>query len=215
MGLAGKFGTLLFLLSGIFWGSLNAQTLFKPDRVFDGTSMQEGWVVVVEGELISFAGPASGYKGRPKSTVELKGKTLMPGMIEGHAHLFLYPYNQTAWEVQVLKESESYRTARATRHAWATLKAGFTTVRDLGTEGAGYADAGLKRAIEEGIIPGPRLIIAGPALVATASYAPFGYSSEIEIHKGAEESDGDDLIRTTREQIGKGADFIKIYADYR
>jgi imidazolonepropionase-like amidohydrolase len=136
-------------------------------------------------------------------------------LIEGHSHLLLYPYNITDWDTQVLKETDSYRTARATVHAKNTLMAGFTTARDLGTEGAGYSDVALKRAINEGIIPGPRLLVAGRAIVSTGSYGPKGYDTDMEIMLGAEPADGHDLIRVVRDQIGKGADFIKVYADYR
>jgi imidazolonepropionase-like amidohydrolase len=129
--------------------------------------------------------------------------------------MLLYPYNITDWDTQVLKETDSYRTARATVHAKNTLMAGFTTARDLGTEGAGYADVGLKRAIEEDIIPGPRLLVAGRAIVSTGSYGPKGYDTDQQIMLGAEPGDGNDLIRVVRDQIGKGADFIKVYADYR
>jgi imidazolonepropionase-like amidohydrolase len=140
---------------------------------------------------------------------------LLPGLIEGHSHLFLYPYNITDWDTQVLKESDNYRMARATVHAKNTLMAGFTTVRDLGTEGAGYADVALKRSINEGIIPGPRMMVAGRAIVSTGSYGPKGYDEDSKIMLGAEPADGNELIRVVRDQIGKGADFIKVYADYR
>ena len=196
--------------------NLFGQVLLKPDRVFDGEKMHTDWVVLVEDSLITYAGPTSGMKKiKINEEVVLSGKTLMPGMIEGHSHLLLYPYNQTSWNDQVLKESESYRVARATIHARKTLLAGITTTRDLGSEGAGYADVGLKRAIDKGLIPGPRMLVAGPALVATGTYGPKGFSTEIDIHKGAEEADGDDLYEATRNQIGRGADFIKVYADYR
>lgn len=187
----------------------------QADRVFDGEQMHEGWIVMVEGDRITAVGPVSQIK-PPKdaTTIKISG-TLLPGLIEGHAHLFLYPYNITDWDTQVLKESDSYRTARATVHAKNTLMAGFTTVRDLGTEGAGYADVGLKRAINEGIIPGPRMMVAGRAIVATGSYGPKGFDTDFEVMLGAEPADGSDLIRVTRDQIGKGADFIKVYADYR
>jgi imidazolonepropionase-like amidohydrolase len=137
-------------------------------------------------------------------------------MIEGHTHLFLHPYDETTWNDQVLKESLSLRTARAVNHARATLEAGFTTARDLGTEGAGYADAGLKQAIAQGIIPGPRLLIASKAIVATGSYGPKGFADEWGVPQGAEEADGvEGLTRVARAQIGHGADVIKVYADYR
>jgi imidazolonepropionase-like amidohydrolase len=139
----------------------------------------------------------------------------MPGMIEGHSHLLLHPYNETSWNDQVLLESQALRVARATVHAQRTLLAGFTTVRDLGTEGAGYTDVGLKQAIDKGIIPGPRMLVATLALVATGSYGPK-LATDIDVPQGAQEADGvDGIVRAVREQIGKGADLIKVYADYR
>lgn len=186
------------------------------DRVFDGERMQEKWGVIVEGDRITQVGSASQLN-IPTNVVSIHypNATILPGLIEGHSHMLLYPYNITDWDTQVLKESDTYRTAHATVHAKNTLMAGFTTARDLGTEGAGYADVGLKRAIEEGIIPGPRLLVAGRAIVSTGSYGPKGYDSDQQIMLGAEPSDGNDLIRVVRDQIGKGADFIKVYADYR
>lgn len=207
------------LIFFIFLGSTSwAQNKYylQADRVFDGEQMHEGWVVSVEGDKIVSAGP-SNQVNAPKDAkvIKLPGTTLLPGLIEGHSHLLLYPYNITDWDTQVLKESDSYRTARATVHARNTLMAGFTTVRDLGTEGAGYSDVALKRAINEGIIPGPRMIVAGRAIVSTGSYGPKGYDTDSQIMLGAEPADGNDLIRVVRDQIGNGADFIKVYADYR
>ncbi len=171
---------------------------------------------MVEGDKIISVGPSQTIA-IPEGSVQINypNATLMPGMIEGHSHLLLYPYNITDWDTQVLKETDAYRTIRATVHAEKTLLAGFTTARDLGTEGAGYTDVALKRAINEGIIIGPRLMVAGRAIVATGSYGPKGYDLDQEIMLGAEPADGNDLIRVVRDQIGKGADFIKIYADYR
>lgn len=190
--------------------------LLQPERVFDGQEMHEGWAVLVEGDKIIIAGPAASIKANKETQiVAMPGTTLLPGLIEGHSHLLLYPYNITDWDTQVLKESDSYRTARATVHAKNTLMAGFTTVRDLGTEGAGYSDVALKRAINEGIIPGPRMIVAGRAIVSTGSYGPKGFDNDMQIMLGAEPADGNELIRVVRDQIGKGADFIKVYADYR
>ena len=149
-------------------------------------------------------------------TIVLKGTTLMPGMIEGHSHLLLHPYNETTWENQVLREPLALRVARAVNHARATLMAGITTVRDLGTEGAAYADVGLRQAINEGIIPGPRMLVAGPAMVVTGSYAPKGFAPEWNVPQGADEADGlDGVVRVARNQIAHGVDLIKIYADYR
>lgn len=199
---------------------LNAQTLdkyvlLKPDRVFDGETMHDGWVVLVKGKLIEQAGPMTFKLPADTRVVELKGMTLLPGLIEGHTHLFLHPYNEVSWNEQVLNESRSERTVRAVNHAKSTLMAGFTTVRDLGTEGSMYDDIGLKESIEKGIIPGPRMIISTRAVVASGSYGPK-MSPDNQNEIGAAVADGhDDLIKEIRTQIGKGADFIKLYADYR
>lgn len=192
-----------------------AAILLRPARVFDGVNPRphEGWSVLVRGERIVAAGPDVAAPPGAR-VVELPGTTLMPGMIEGHSHLFLHPYNETSWDDQVLREPESLRTARAVNHSRATLAAGFTTVRDLGTEGAGYADVGLKQAIEQGIVPGPRMLIATRALVATGSYGPKG-TDPVAAVLGAEEADGPGLVTAVRRQIGGGADVVKFYGDYR
>ena len=188
--------------------------LLQPDRVFDGVQMHEGWQVLVVHDTIASIGNNI-QPSLPTHTIVLKGCTLLPGLIEGHSHLFLHPYNETSWDDQVLKESDAERTARATVHAKNTLLAGFTTVRDLGTEGAGYSDVGLKQAIEKNIIPGPRMLVATKAIVATGSYGPK-LKDELDLPKGAAEADGEDaLIKEIRTQIGKGADVVKLYADYR
>jgi len=203
-------------------GPLPAQTpnvvVLRPDRVFDGISheLHRGWVVVVAGERIAAAGPEDEVP-RPSEAwvIDLPGLTLMPGLIEGHSHLLLHPYDETPWNDQVLNEPLALRVARAVTAAEKTLLAGITTERDLGTEGAGYADVGIKQAIEQGVIPGPRLLVVGPAIVATGSYGPKG-APELTLPKGAEAADGyDDLIRVVRDQIGRGADQVKVYADYR
>jgi imidazolonepropionase-like amidohydrolase len=187
--------------------------------VFDGAAMHAGWAVVVRGARIVEAGPAGTLRPPPNArVVDLPNATLLPGLIDAHSHVLLHPYNETAWDDQVLRESLALRVARATNHLRATLLAGFTTLRDLGTEGAGYADAGLKRAVEEGIVPGPRLIVTTRAIVATGSYAPKGFTPEAEgsIPQGAEEADGiDGVTRVVRSQIAHGAEWIKVYADYR
>lgn len=191
--------------------------LLRPDRVFDGEQMREGWQVLVHGRMIEAAGPGGGLNIPAGAIfVDLKGTTLLPGLIEGHSHLFLHPYNEVSWDDQVLKESRAERVARATVHARKTLLAGFTTTRDLGTEGAGYDDVGLKETIEKGIIPGPHMLVATRAIVATGSYGPKELSYDIPVLRGAAEADGTDaLIREARTQIGKGADLVKVYADYR
>ncbi len=210
-----KRACLLLLLSA---SAAAAQTsvVLHPARVFDGSVMHEGWELVVTGDRITAVG-ASGSTTRPAGArvIELPQMTLLPGLIEGHSHLLLHPYNETPWNDQVLFESLALRVARATVSARATLMAGITTVRDLGTEGAGYADVGLKQAIDQGIIPGPRMIVTTRAIVTTGSYGPKG-AVEWTLPIGAEVADGvDDLTRVVRDQIGRGADWIKIYADYR
>ena len=193
--------------------------LLRPSRVFDGQTAQvhHGWTVLVRGNAIIAAGPAASMPSEAASAevIDLPGTTLMPGLIDAHSHLFLHPYNEASWNDQVLKESQSLRTARAVNHARRTLEAGFTTVRDLGTEGAGYADVGIKQAIEQGIIPGPRLIVTTKAIIATGSYGPKGFAAEWAVPQGAEEADGTTIPRVVRDQIGHGADWIKVYADYR
>jgi imidazolonepropionase-like amidohydrolase len=190
--------------------------LLRPARVFDGLDPRphEGWAVLVRGERIEAAGPNLAVPPGAR-VIDLPGMTLMPGMIEGHSHLFLHPYNETSWDDQVLKEPLALRTARAVNHARATLLAGFTTVRDLGTEGAGHADAGLKQAIDQGIVPGPRMLVATRALVATGSYGPAPGDPASPVPQGAEEADGPALVTAVRRQIGAGADVVKLYADYR
>ena len=193
--------------------------LLKPSRVFDGESAQlhDKWAVLVRGDKIEAVGPAGSINTPAAAKViNLPGLTLMPGLIEAHSHVLLHPYTETVWNDQVARESLSLRVARATNHLRSTLQAGFTTIRDLGTEGAGYADVGLKQAVEQGVIPGPRMVVTTRAIVATGSYGPKGYASEWTVPQGAEEADGiDSLTRVVRDQIGRGADWIKIYADYR
>jgi len=195
--------------------SRDTVTVLKPARVFDGDSMHEGWAVRVRGDRIDAAGPAAGVASPGATVVEMPGTTLLPGLIEGHSHVLLHPYNETPWNDQVARESLGVRTSRAVNHLRATLMAGFTLVRDLGTEGAGYADAELQQAVDQGIVPGPRMLVSTRAIVATGSYGPKGFSLEWRVPQGAEEADGADLVRVVRDQIGHGADWIKVYSDYR
>jgi imidazolonepropionase-like amidohydrolase len=193
-----------------------AVTVLKPARVFDGEAMHEGWGVRVKGDRIDAVGAAESLAAPGARVVDLPGTTLTPGLVEGHSHVLLHAYNETTWNDQVAHEALALRTARAVNHLRSTLMAGFTLVRDLGTEGAGYADVGLKQAVDQGIIPGPRMLVSTRAIVATGSYGPKGYVPEWNVPQGAEEADGiDSMQRVVRSQIGKGADWIKFYADYR
>src|SRR5689334_25124374 len=207
----------LFLAALLLGAPALADTyLLRPARVFDGVNPtpHEGWSVLVEGDRIAAVGPNLAAPAGAR-TIDLPGTTLMPGMIEGHSHLFLHPYNETLWDDQVLHEPLALRTARAVVHAERTLDAGFTTERDLGTEGAGFADVGLKQAIDQGIVPGPRLLVSTKAIVARGAYGPKGFEPGLAIPQGAEEISGaDEMTRSARDQIAAGADVIKMYADY-
>jgi len=211
------FLSVLFFLPALLQAQHVPDTfyLLQPDRVFDGEQMHEGWRVLVKNTHIVSAGnkviaPAG------CTTITLAGCTLLPGLIEGHSHLFLHPYNETSWNDQVLKESRAERTARAVNHARETLLAGFTTTRDLGTEGAMYDDVGLKTAIEKGIIPGPRMLVATRAIVVTGTYGPKSESADVVLPQGAAEAGNTgQLLKEIDTEIGKGADLIKLYADYR
>ncbi len=209
----------LLIVAGVCLAGVCAADVLRlePERVFDGERMRAGWVVIVDGDTIAFAGDAEQAPDRVADrTVRMRGKTLLPGLIEGHSHVLLHPYDETSWNDQVLKESEAERVARAVNHVRSSLLAGVTTMRDLGSEGAGFADVGVRDAIEKGVIVGPRLLVAGRALVATGSYGPRGFHERVPIPLGAEAADGhDNLIRAVRGQIGRGVDLIKVYADYR
>lgn len=191
--------------------------LLRPAAVFDGVdgTRHAGWQVLVRGDRIVAVGPGL-VAPAGAGSIDLPGDTLMPGMIEGHGHLFLHPYDEASWDDQVLHEPLALRTARAVAQARATLRAGFTSERDLGTEGAGYADVGLKAAIDQGIVEGPRLSVATRAIVALGAYGPKGFEPGVAIPQGAEEVSGvESIVAAVRRQIAAGADWIKLYADYR
>lgn len=212
------FCLFLFHLSLILPAQPGSILVLEPEWLFDGAQMHEGWAVTIQDEHILSAGPKAqlDLPADQLIVLPLPGQTLLPGLIEGHSHILLHPYNETSWNDQVLIESEAERVARATVHVRKTLEAGFTTIRDLGSEGAGYADVGVKTAIEKGVIPGPRILVAGPAIVATGSYGPKGFAPHVQVPLGAETADGiEGLTRVVRNQIGKGADVVKVYADYR
>jgi imidazolonepropionase-like amidohydrolase len=206
----------LLLAISIAAPALAEPILLKPARVFDGVNRQphEGWQVLVDGDRIAAAGPNIALPAGAR-VIDLPGTTLMPGLIEGHSHLFLHPYDETLWDDQVLHEPLALRTARAVVQAERTLDAGFTTERDLGTEGAGFADVGLKQAINQGIVPGPRLLVSTRAIVARGAYGPKGFEPGVAIPQGAQEVAGvDETIKAVRDQIAGGADIVKFYADY-
>jgi imidazolonepropionase-like amidohydrolase len=209
--------SLVWLLTNGLFSQSSDCHLLRPQQVFDGTQLLPDAVVLVRADTIAAVGPERELTiPAGCSEYEFPEATLLPGLIEGHAHLLLHPYDEVGWNEQVLEESWAERAIRGAIHAERTLRAGFTTVRDLGSEGAGYTDVGLKQSIEKGVTPGPRLLVAGKAIVATGSYGPKGFAEHVSVPLGAEPADGvDDLIRVVRDQIGHGADVIKVYADYR
>ena len=203
-------------IASIATGAAAEPIVLRPAQVFDGVDPRPhvGWQVLVEGDKIAAVGPNLTAPAGAR-VIDLPGETLTPGLIEGHSHIFLHPYNETKWDDQVLHEPLALRTARAVVHVRKTLEAGFTTERDLGTEGAGYADVGIKEAINRGIIPGPRMLVATKANVARGAYGPKGFEAGVKIPQGAEEVNGADEMRAAaRDQIAAGADIIKMYADY-
>jgi imidazolonepropionase-like amidohydrolase len=216
---------ILLALAGLLALALSTRSaaqsssiILKPARVFDGDAVHDGWAVRVNLDRIDAVGPGDRVAGPAvagATVIDLPGTTLAPGLIEGHSHVLLHAYSETTWNDQVSHEGLALRVARATNHLRQTLLAGFTTIRDLGTEGAQYADVELKQAVNQGIIPGPRMLVATRAIVATGSYAPKGFTLEWRVPQGAEEADGvDSLTRVVRDQIGHGADWIKLYGDY-
>lgn len=217
--------TLASAIAGPFSTSVvprrpNQSYLLVPARVFDSeaATIREGWSVLVSSNRIAAAGPSAQVNAPADAVrIELPDMTLLPGLMDIHSHIFLHPYNETLWDDQVLKEPVAYRTIEAVNHARDTLMAGFTLLRDLGTEGAGFSDVAVKRAINEGLMVGPRLVVVTKAIVATASYGPGprGYAENVVLPKGAQEVTGvAEIVKAVREQAGMGADWIKVYADY-
>jgi imidazolonepropionase-like amidohydrolase len=218
---------LLAVAAWMSWAALAAEVkpepgpvLLMPDRVWTGEGQaHEGWSVLLAHGRIEAVGPAAGMAVPPGAErIALPGRTLIPGLMDLHSHVLLHPYNETSWDDQVMKEPVEYRTLLAARHAADTLQAGFTTLRDLGSEGALYADVAIKRAIDEGVIPGPRLFVATRAIVATGAYGPSprSYRGDVDVPQGAQEATGvDGVTAAVRAQAARGADWIKVYADYR
>ena len=212
----------LLILSATVMASLSAYAddliLLRPDRVFtaEDSTAHPGWEVLVEGHLIKAVGPGLTVPDGSR-VVPLPGTTLLPGLMDIHSHLFLHPYNEKSWDDQVFKEPFAYRMLLASAHARATLEKGFTTLRDLGTEGASNGDVYLKRAITEGIVPGPRLYVVTRAIVALGAYGPVRRDYAVpDLPQGAEEASGiEEIVAAVRRQAAAGADWIKLYADYQ
>jgi imidazolonepropionase-like amidohydrolase len=220
-----RFVLLLVMCAIGFWSSAaqpaaSHALLLEPAQVWTaGEPVHSGWVVLIEGNQIKAVGPKASVTAPPDTErVALPGMTVLPGLMDLHSHIFLHPYNEKLWDLQVLTEPPMYRAVLATKHAEDTLMAGFTTLRDLGTEGAGFGDVAIKRAIKEGVIPGPRLWVATRAIVATGDYGPAvrNYRPDVSLPQGAQECTGvAECVAAVREQAARGADWIKIYGDYR
>ncbi len=204
---------------------LAALLLFAPEwtlvtgaRVLDpgGGAWREGVAVAIQdGRVVAVAPLATFAELADAQVIDADGLFVVPGLIDLHVHLLLHPYDEASWDEQVLREALELRTLRAVPAARATLEAGFTTIRELGTEGAGFADVALRDAIAAGIVAGPRVLAATRAIVASGAYGPTGFDPRFELPKGAQVADGvDGVRRAVREQIAAGADWIKVYADY-
>jgi len=208
---------------GVFLGAGPGESpsplLLTGAKVLDasGERWLDGHNVLIVGVRIEKVAPAGDVEvPQGAKQIDLEGYYLIPGLIEMHAHLLLHPYDETSWNDQVLKESLELRTIRGAVAAKATLEAGFTTLRDLGTEGAGFADVAIRDAINMGLIEGPRVVAVTKALVATGCYGPSGFDPRWDVPKGAQVADGPVALRkAVRQQIAAGADWIKVYADYR
>lgn len=209
-------------LLAAFPGSAQALKLVRAGRLIDPhfNRVLEDQGILIEGDRIKAVGSwAWAQQQAPKDTpaIDLSGMTVLPGLIDAHTHVLLQgDITAAEYDDQLLKESIPYRTLRAAQAAGRALWWGFTAIRDLETEGAMYADADLKRAIQNGVVAGPRMFVATRAFSATGMYAPTGYSWEIRLPDGVQVVDGVQEIRKgVREQVKYGADWIKVYVDRR
>src|SRR5215470_15604019 len=193
----------------------------RAGTLIDGTSAQlkRNQVIVVRGNRIVSVGDAgSAQAPADAQTIDLGQATVLPGLIDAHTHIFLQGEDpaEGGYDIQLLKYPSSFRAARATVSVRRALDEGFTTLRDLETEGAGYGDVGIKEAIEGGYIPGPRLFVVTRAISTTGGYPLEGYNPDIVVPKGAQLGDGPvEMRKITREQLDNGADWIKVYMTHR
>jgi imidazolonepropionase-like amidohydrolase len=199
----------------------DAVTVIRAGTLIDGKSatLRRDQVIVVRGNRIESVGDAASVKVPPGATgIDLSRWTVLPGLIDAHTHLFLQGEDpaEGGYDVQLLKHGLAFRAARATASARRALIQGFTTIRDVETEGAGYGDVGIKQAIEGGYIPGPRMFVVTRAISTTGGYNLEGYAPEVEVPKGVQIVDGPvEARKATREQLDHGADWIKVYMTHR
>src|SRR5215831_7920110 len=198
-----------------------AATVIRAGTLIDGRSdaPKRDQVVVIRGNRIEAVGPAASTPIPSGATiVDLSRATVLPGLIDGHTHIFLQGEvpSEGGYDVQLLKYPLAYRAARAAVAARRALEQGFTTIRDVETEGAGYGDVGIKMAIEQGHIPGPRMFVVTRAISTTGGYPLEGYAPEITVPKGVQIVDGPvEARKAAREQLDNGADWIKVYMTHR
>jgi imidazolonepropionase-like amidohydrolase len=210
------------LLSLLVCAGAEAQnvTVIKAGTLIDGRSAKPltNQVILIRGNRIDriMASPAAIPAGA--TVIDLSNMTVLPGLIDTHTHIFLQGEDpaQGGYDVQLLKYPLAYRAARATVAARRALEQGFTTIRDVETEGAGYGDVGIRQAINEGYIPGPRMVVVTRAISSTGGYNLEGYAPEIDVPKGAQLIDGPvEARKAAREQLDHGADWIKVYMTHR
>jgi imidazolonepropionase-like amidohydrolase len=199
----------------------DAVTVVRAGALIDGTSAapRRDQVIVVRGNRIEKVGAQSSIAIPGDALViDLSRATVLPGLIDSHTHIFLQGEDpaEGGYDAQLLKHGLAFRAARATVSARRALEQGFTTIRDVETEGAGYGDVGIKEAIEAGYIPGPRMFVVTRAISTTGGYPLEGYAPEIDVPKGAQLIDGPvEARKAAREQLDHGADWIKVYMTHR
>jgi imidazolonepropionase-like amidohydrolase len=216
-------GAIIALLSvsTSSWAAEDHTIVVRAQVLIDGVSAQprRNQEIVIRGNHIVEVNPAGSRPLPPGADViDLGSATVLPGLIDSHTHIFLQGEDPAAggYDVQLLKYPASFRVVRATVAARRALEQGFTTIRDVETEGAGYGDVGVKKAIDEGYIPGPRMFVATRAISSTGGYPLEGYAPEITVPKGAQLIDGPvEARKAAREQLDNGADWIKVYMTHR
>jgi imidazolonepropionase-like amidohydrolase len=200
---------------------LKPLTVIRAGTLIDGVSnsARRDQIIVVRGNVIAeVSDAASAHIPADATILDLSHATVLPGLIDAHTHIFLQGEDpaQGGYDIQLLKYPLAFRAARATVSVRRALEQGFTTLRDMETEGAGYGDVGIKQAIEAGYIPGPRLFVSTRAISTTGGYPLEGYAPEIEVPKGVQIIDGPvEARKAAREQLDHGADWIKVYMTHR
>lgn len=193
-------------------------TIIRAGALIDGTSneVKRNVNIVVRGNRIESVGAAMPADAAGAQIIDLSRHTVLPGLIDAHTHIFLQAYKPDDYDTQLMKHGMAYRSARAAAAARRALEQGFTTIRDLETEGAGYGDVGIRQAINDGHIPGPRMFVVTRAISTTGGYPLHGYDPEVEVPKGVQIIDGPvEARKAAREQMEHGADWIKVYMTHR